>query len=83
MRVNCPYCGDRSLAEFVQRGEVTLARPNNEESFFDYVYLRANIAGVTTEYWYHAQGCRQWLRVTRNTMSHAIEKVTLAAEPNQ
>ena len=39
---------------------------------FDYVYVRDNPAGAFEELWYHAQGCRTWLRVRRDTVSHAI-----------
>lgn len=72
MRIPCPYCGDRDSSEFVCRGEAAPARPTGEEGFFDYVYLRNNPAGPTVEHWYHAQGCRNWLIVERNTLTHEI-----------
>jgi sarcosine oxidase subunit delta len=45
---------------------------------FEYLYLRDNPAGEFEELWYHAQGCRNWLRVRRNTRSHAIAGASLA-----
>jgi len=45
---------------------------------FDYVYLRDNLAGLMREHWYHAQGCRNWLVVTRDTRTHEIFDAALA-----
>lgn len=82
MRIPCPYCGSRDSREFVFRGDASPIRPNVLESadqaMFDYVYLRDNPAGDFEEHWYHAQGCRQWLRVRRNTRSHSIASAALA-----
>ena len=76
MRIPCPYCGERDAQEFVYRGDAAPRRPEGEDAlgdgFFDYVYLRDNPAGVIREHWYHAQGCRTWIVVTRDTRSHAI-----------
>jgi sarcosine oxidase subunit alpha len=46
---------------------------------FDYVYLRDNPIGELEEFWYHAQGCRNWLRVVRDTRSHMISAAVLGA----
>ena len=48
--------------------------------FYEYQYLRDNIAGPMQELWYHEQGDRSWLVVTRNTVTHEISKVELARE---
>ena len=48
------------------------------ERFFDAVYLRDNPAGPHFELWYHGSGCRSWLRVHRNTLTHEILGVALA-----
>ena len=50
-----------------------------EDAFYDYVYLRDNIAGEMREYWYHGSGCRAWLKVARNTLTHEISSVEPAA----
>jgi methylglutamate dehydrogenase subunit B len=84
MRLICPYCGERDSDEFVTRGGVVGPRPDSGtpdalERFHDYVHLRPNPAGTSVEYWYHAAGCRSWLRVRRNTVTHAVLSVDLAA----
>jgi len=87
MRLICPYCSDRDAGEFTQMGEDPGKRPDPghdeaERLFVDYLYLRDNPAGPNKELWYHAQGCRQWLRVVRNTRTHEIISVELAAAKN-
>ena len=78
MRIPCPFCGDRDASEFVYRGDAKPVRPTDSEAFFDYVYLRDNPAGRLNEHWYHAQGCRNWLVVERDTVSHEIFGAALA-----
>lgn len=80
MRIPCPYCGERGSHEFVYRGDAAPTRPTSEEGFHDYLYLRTNRAGRMREYWYHAQGCRSWIIVERNTRSHEIFGASLARE---
>ena len=46
----------------------------------EYVYLRDNPAGEHRELWYHEQGDRSWLVVTRNTLTHEITEVELARD---
>ena len=72
MRIPCPYCGSRDAQEFVYRGDAAPVRPQGEEGFYDYVHLRDNKAGEMREHWYHAQGCRNWIELTRNTLYHDI-----------
>ena len=50
------------------------------DSFHDYLYLRDNPAGLHRELWYHEQGDRSWLVVTRNTLTHEITQVELARD---
>ena len=80
MRIPCPYCGDRDAREFVYRGDAAPRRPDAEEGFHEYVYLRDNSAGLLREHWYHAQGCRNWITVTRDTRTHEIQDAQLAVE---
>ena len=84
MRLTCPFCGERDLREFTCRGSAKLlARPAAEEgpeAFHDYLDLRRNPAGPHAELWQHAGGCRAWLRVVRDTVSHAVLEVALARE---
>ncbi|MGE0502344.1 MAG: sarcosine oxidase subunit delta [Rhizobiaceae bacterium] len=88
MRISCPFCGDRELAEFACLGDAAPSRPavasdaiespEAAAAFHDYVYLRDNPAGDMREYWYHGGGCRSWLVVERNTLTHAIRSVRAA-----
>ena len=80
MRIPCPYCGNRDAQEFAYRGDAGRNRPPSEEGFFDYVYLRDNPAGPIREHWYHVNGCRNFLVVTRDTSTHQIGGAVLAAE---
>ena len=82
MRIVCPFCGERELGEFTYLGDAKPQRPAadaGEDAFYDYVYLRNNVAGVMNEHWYHGGGCRAWLKVTRNTLTHEISLVEAAA----
>jgi sarcosine oxidase subunit delta len=90
MRIACPYCGQRDAEEFSIKGEVAAPRPSPStfdtadiEAFHDYVHLRANDFGPTREYWYHAQGCRRWLIVSRDTRNHAVLEVAFANRGTQ
>ena len=80
MRIPCPYCGERDAEEFSIQGEAAGPRPagDDAEAMHGYVHLRVNEYGPTEEYWYHAQGCRRWLLVARDTRDHAILGVELA-----
>lgn len=80
MRIPCPWCGSRDIGEFVYRGDASVARPvgDDGDAMFAYTYLRDNPAGWHDEHWYHAQGCRNWLVVTRNLSSHEISAARLA-----
>lgn len=86
MLINHPLLGPRDAAEFVYLGDASLLqRPDPTaadaaEQFHDYLHLRNNIAGLTEELWYHEQGDRSWLVVTRDTLTHEITKVVLARD---
>ncbi|RUU44908.1 sarcosine oxidase subunit delta [Mesorhizobium sp. M6A.T.Ca.TU.002.02.2.1] len=82
MRIVCPFCGERELGEFTYLGDAKPVRPSagaSGDEVFDYVYLRGNVAGETSEHWYHGGGCRTWLKITRNTLTHEISSVEPAA----
>ncbi len=85
MIINHPILGPRDAQEFVYLGDAALIdRPDGQttgiEAFHDYVYLRDNPAGAHRELWYHEQGDRSWLVVTRNTVTHEITGVELARD---
>ena len=82
MRITCPCCGSRGIAEFSCLGNAPPPRPADdapEAAWVDFVYFRANPAGPVRELWQHVQGCRSWLVVTRDTTTHAVLKVELAS----
>ena len=86
MIINHPLLGPRDMGEFIYYGDASLLkRPkwddkNAENKFYKYLYLRKNVAGIHKELWFHQQGDRSWLVVTRNTKNHEILKVELATE---
>ena len=81
-----PLLGPRDAQEFVYLGDASLIdRPDGlaadaADSFHDYLYLRDNPAGLHRELWYHEQGDRSWLVVTRNTLTHEITQVEMARD---
>jgi sarcosine oxidase subunit delta len=84
MRIPCPYCGSRDIGEFVYRGDARAVRPEGDDgaALFEYLYVRDNPMGLHDEHWYHAQGCRNWLVVTRNTLTHEIPAARFAPGAN-
>ena len=86
MIINHPLLGPRDAAEFIYLGDAALIdRPdwqadNAMQQFHDYAYLRDNPAGPHRELWYHEQGDRSWLVVTRDTTTHEITDVQMARD---
>ncbi len=84
MRIDYPLCGPRDLREFAYRGSAKLLdRPGAEAgaaAFDDYLHIRDNPAGPNAELWLHAHGCRAWLRVVRDTRTHAVLEAALARD---
>lgn len=84
LRIHCPFCGERDHDEFTYGGDATVKRPALDDRSIDrwyrYVFLRANPKGPHREFWQHVHGCRAWLIVERNTATHEILGVEMAAE---
>ena len=86
MIIDHPLLGPRDASEFVCLGDASLIdRPDGmadgaPEAFDNYMHLRDNPAGLHRELWYHEQGDRSWLVVTRDTLTHEIAKVELARD---
>ena len=75
-QICCPHCGNRSVYEFRFGGEVK-RRPTPdapEEAWVQYIYSRANEAGVQKEWWYHRSGCRQWFQAVRDTLTNEVHE---------
>ncbi|MQQ10537.1 sarcosine oxidase subunit delta [Epibacterium sp. SM1979] len=86
MLIPHPLLGLRDAQEFTYLGDADLMLrpdPNAEDAeaqFAEYVYLRDNPAGLHRELWFHEQGDRSWLVVTRNTLTHEILSAELASD---
>ena len=73
--IPCPWCGPRAQVEFTYGGDATVKRPAPDaavDAWAAFVYQRDNPAGPHDELWFHGAGCRQWLRVRRDTRTHEI-----------
>ena len=86
MIINHPHLGPRDASEFTVLGDASLInRPDwqagdADDAFYTYQYLRDNPAGLHRELWFHEQGDRSWLVVTRDTVTHAVIAVALASD---
>ncbi len=95
MLIPHPLLGLRDAQEFTYLGDASLLhRPNMDvtnpddpeahsddtlQAIEDYVFLRENPAGIHEELWFHEQGDRSWLLVTRDTVTHEILGAELAS----
>ena len=78
IRINCPFCGERDHSEFTYGGDGSVAYPTldaSAEEWHEAVFARENVRGVQLETWHHVNGCRAWLLVERDTVSHEIHAV--------
>ena len=86
MIINHPHLGPRDAAEFTILGDASLLkRPDwqaddADDAFYHYLYLRDNPAGLHRELWFHEQGDRSWLVVTRDTVTHEVVDVAFARD---
>jgi len=81
LRIQCPFCGERDHSEFTYGGDATIDYPPLDapmEAWIDAVYVRANPKGPHRERWQHSDGCRLWLVVERDTLTHEIKSVVPA-----
>ncbi|MGD2172479.1 MAG: sarcosine oxidase subunit delta [Gammaproteobacteria bacterium] len=85
IRINCPFCGERDHSEFTYGGDASIVYPALDapmEDWHDAIFLRENPRGMQSETWHHVNGCRMWLVVERDTMTHEIKSVRPAHEGN-
>lgn len=76
--VPCPHCGQRNASEFRWCGEVKPRPDANRampEQWRDYLYVKSNEAGWIAETWYHREGCGQYFRTERHTLTNEIRAV--------
>lgn len=84
LRIRCPYCGERDHSEFRYGGDATIEYPAldaSADAWHDAVFQRENPRGWQRETWHHVHGCRLWLIVERDTLTHEIRSVR-AAHPD-
>ncbi len=83
--IPCPWCGAREETEFACGGESHIARPDpqaaSDRDWAEYLYYRTNPKGLLAERWLHAQGCRRWFNLLRDTVTHEIRAVYKMGEP--
>lgn len=81
MIIKCPHCGPREASEYTYVGDATIKRPADDdpdiERWSDYVFMRDNPRGAHSEHWQHTSGCRAFIKVQRDTISHEISEVAL------
>ena len=70
--IDCPYCGERPEIEFTYGGQAHLTRPLepaqlDDQSWAEFLYMRANTKGVQAERWRHARGCGRFFNALRDT----------------
>ena len=63
------------------------ARPEDphaltDEQWADYLFMRKNSRGLHRELWNHAQGCRRWFEVERDTVSYLVKGSYEIATPS-
>ena len=83
IRIPCPYCGERDHSEFSYGGDASIDYPPLDapaEDWLRAVFQRENPCGMQSETWQHTHGCRMWLVVERDTVSHVISDCRLARE---
>jgi sarcosine oxidase subunit delta len=75
--IPCPHCGPRALAEFsFERPLESIVPPDaSTEAAVERLFTRENPRGPSWELWRHAFGCRAWLKIRRDTATHAILEV--------
>lgn len=65
------------MSEFSYGGDANVKRPDapediSDDAWTDFLYLRDNPKGGHEELWQHIHGCRRWLRVNRDVVSHEV-----------
>ena len=75
MRLPCPFCGLRDEAEFTYEGDASAVWPAldaPEADWVEAVYMRDQPRGPTRELWRHAFGCRSFVAIERDNVTHEV-----------
>ena len=82
LQITCPWCGPREESEFRVGGEgVAIPREATDAEWARVLFYRSNPAGKYAERWIHVNGCRQWMNVVRDTLTHEISQVRPLDDP--
>jgi sarcosine oxidase subunit delta len=75
--IDCPNCGRRNPYEFKFGGECKHAPDEGADlrAWCDYLFLHDNMPGFQDEWWFHAMGCKDWIKVRRNIATHEIRAI--------
>jgi len=79
--LRCPYCRElRPEEELEFGGEAEVLRAPRPEEASDsewaaYLYLRKNTKGLHLEQWCCRDGCGQWFKIARDTVTHRVAEV--------
>ncbi len=75
LQIPCPHCGNRNQEEFAYERSLdsVVKLEDTSEVAMNALFSRANLRGDDHEIWSHM--CGQWLRLTRNRLTHAISDV--------
>jgi sarcosine oxidase subunit delta len=70
--IACPNCGPRPSTDFRYGGETRpLADPKSPPADeIRRLWMRRNVAGDQAERWFHRDGCRRWVTITRDTVTN-------------
>ncbi|HZO97588.1 MAG TPA: sarcosine oxidase subunit delta [Gaiellaceae bacterium] len=77
LRVPCPWCGERDEVEFSYGGQAGVRYPADpaalsDEEWAEFLFYRDNPKGRFVERWVHTHGCRRFLELERDTLTHEI-----------
>ena len=77
MQINCPNCGPRAQGEFTYERTVdsVVTLDVLPDDAMVTLFSRTNPRGLDEEIWRHTFGCRAWMVLTRNRVTHVIEAV--------
>lgn len=77
MLIACPHCGPRAQEEFAYERpvEAVIRFADAPDDAVATLYARTNPRGVSEEIWTHSHGCRSWMVIRRDRVSHVIEWV--------
>lgn len=75
--IPCPWCGERDEIEFSYGGQAGIPYPADpaalsDEEWAEFLFVRDNPKGPFAERWVHAQGCRRWFDLVRDTVTHEL-----------